>query len=833
MNDFFDKLRTNKPKPKPTDPLEIFRRQPKPPGFNDLYTSQADILQEWYARRDSKDTVLKLHTGGGKTIVGLLIAQSSMNELGGPVLYLAPTVQLVHQTLEKAKAHGIPAVPYVKGQGLHDDFNNGTAVLVAAYQALFNGRSLFGLRGKPHVPLAAVILDDAHTAFTSLRDQFTLDVHREQDSDTYESLASLFRRSFEEADRIGTYDDVVSGRDYGIMEVPYWDWLDKRHTVLEVLKPISENYTFEWPLLRDKLHLCHALISRSAFSITSVLPVIDMFPSFVDCGRRVYMSATIADDSEIVRTFGANPEDVKNALTSRSLAGISERMILVPDLMPWDFKTDNAKELLISAAKQELGAVVLTASENAASKWKDVAEVPKASPAVDAVVNRLQKGNRDKPAVFANRYDGIDLPGDACRLLVLSGMPTGSSSYELFRSTALFGGSTIARMLAQRIEQGIGRGARGSGDHCVVLLHGADVAGWIAKKVNFQFLTSATRAQIEIGSKVSMEVADADSLCEIISWSYNRDSKWMEYHSETLADLVTQDPLDHERIKIAKFERKAFDLWHDGYYEKALNKLEKIRSLLADDPQTLGWIEQFAARIAYAWGQRDLSSDLQAHAYSHNRGLLRPLSKPPYEPLTIVGSQAERVASCVAEFVPRRGALKQFDESLINLNPEASANQFEQSLVHLAEFAGFVAERHDDQGLGPDVLWLLPNKVGLVIEAKSRKEEKNVLTKDQHGQLLVAENWFQQSYPDYRSIRVSVHPNDLATAASSTHGSYVFTFESLAEFKAEVRGVLETVAESKVDDVDLPAVASRALEKSRINVSDIEKKFLKPFRVSG
>ena len=62
---------------------------------------------------------------------------------------------------------------------------------------------------------------------------------------------------------------------------------------------------------------------------------------------------------------------------------------------------------------------------------------------------------------------------------------------------------------------------------------------------------------------------------------------------------------------------------------------------------------------------------------------------------------------------------------------------------------GLSAERRDANGEGPDVLWLLPSKVGIVIEAKSRKKEKNALTKEDHGQLLVAAEWFAANYPQY------------------------------------------------------------------------------------
>ena len=90
----FKKLRESKAQPTVIEPIEIFRRLPKPPGINDLYVSQAQALEKWFARRDEQDIVIKLHTGGGKTLVGLLIASSILNEHHEPVIYLAPTVQL-------------------------------------------------------------------------------------------------------------------------------------------------------------------------------------------------------------------------------------------------------------------------------------------------------------------------------------------------------------------------------------------------------------------------------------------------------------------------------------------------------------------------------------------------------------------------------------------------------------------------------------------------------------------------------------------------------------------------------------------------------------------
>lgn len=816
----FNKLRTQAQRPVPIDPLEIFRRLPKPPGINDLYSSQAEVLETWFNKRTRRDTVLKLHTGGGKTLVGLLMAQSTLNELKEPVLYLAPTVQLVNQTLEKAKLHGIAAVPYVRKQALHEDFVNCKAIMVATYKALFNGHSKFGVRGGGMpIKAGAVILDDAHVAFSEVRESFTLTVKSTEDKERYETLCALFRASFKKLDRIGTFDDTVSGFSNIIIEVPYWSWHEQIDAVRELLRADAERHSFAWPLLRDNLHLCHAIISKDAFTVTSVLPLVNALPTFADATRRIYMSATIADDSEIVRTFDADPAMVSGALMSRSLAGISERMVLIPNLMQFDFDVSKVtRELLQRMANEsQLGAVVLTPSNFSAQSWADIALVPENSEQVEACVGAMQARALNGPITFANRYDGIDLPGDSCRLLVMEGLPTGTSDYELLRASTLYGGATISRMLAQRIEQGIGRGARGGGDHCVVLLLGADLAGWIAKDANFQLLTSATRAQLDMGSTVSKEVKDVNDLRRTIEMSITRDSNWVNYHAETLAENVVAEPADSHRFDVAAAERKAFNNWADGYLDKAIARLDQVvNGRDRPDEQTRGWLLQLAARIADNWGQTDRSDELQKAAFSVNRNLLRPRVLPPYRPLPTPGIQGAAIASQLRGYRIRRGLMQHFEQVVSMLNANSSANQFEQALADLGEMIGLITERHDDGGEGPDVLWLLPQKVAFIIEAKSRKLNRNALTKEEHGQLLVAQQWFERNYQGYTSLRVCVHPTNLATAAAVANESFALTMEQLTVLVADARALLTELSESQLTDIELEALSQQLIEKSSI-----------------
>lgn len=827
----FGKLRAKSNSEKSVDPIDIFRHLPKPTGIADLYSSQAEVLSSWFSSRNNKDVVIKLHTGGGKTLVGLLIALSSQNETKEPALYLAPTIQLVNQTIEKAKALSINAVPYVARERLNDQFINGKAILVATYKALFNGKSKFGLRGSG-VPqkVSCIILDDAHTAFSVVRDSFTLSFEKEKDVEGYKSLCSLFRQSFKEMDKIGTFDDVVSGGDYSILEVPYWSWVDKIDAVSEIIRR-SSGFDLVWPLLRDKLKYCHVLISKKSFTITPIHPFVNVFPTFFDSPRRIYMSATIADDSEIINTFNANLNSVLDPLQSKSLAGISERMILIPELMKMKISNQDIKRLIDKTVSEKKGVIALAPSDDKAENLSQLAVVVKGSEDVESSIRELQSGLKYGPYVYSNRYDGIDLPGDSCRLLILYSLPMGTSNYELFRASSLWGSSSITRVQAQRIEQGIGRGARGSGDFCVVMLKGSDLTSWVAKESNFLLLTSPTKAQIEIGMQVSKEITDIDELEEIVLRCYNRDAEWISYHADALADLIADEKKDESRYYQTLAERKALNYWIDGYFSKAISTLENFLSEYRDKIGSLntGWIEQYIARIAYDWGQVDKADELQKEAYSNNRNLFKPKIVPPYRPLPLPMEQAIAISQNLGNYHIMKGFLQHFENTVINLYPGASANQFESSLCELGKIIGFEAERHDECGLGPDVLWLLPDKIGFVIEAKSRKKEKNALTKEEHGQLLVAQEWFKSNYPDYTCTRVSVHPKNQATEAAVAGASHALTYESLNILISDVRSFLHNICELHLTDYALKIEIEKLLEKTPFYYKNFSARYLKPF----
>lgn len=832
----FTKLRQSSSQAVPIDPLHIFNRLPKPQHINDLWESQSRALADWHERRNEKDVVIKLNTGGGKTLVGLLIAQSLINELHERALFLCANNQLVDQTIEKATEVGLSAVPYVSGTDLSSEFLNSSSILVGTYPALFNGLSKFGVRGSGREPVhvGAIICDDAHTAFSTLRDVFTISIRKREQKDLYREVVGRFRTDFEDIGRIGTFDDIVERDDFGILEVPYTAWSAKAGSIRELLaRDHYEDYKFQLPLLRDRFDTCHALISFRDFAITSFQPIIELFPTFEECPRRIYMSATIADDSSIIRTFDAGLNAALKPIAPPTLAGVGERMILAPVLMALrDDSVQAIKKIAPQVAKQA-GVVILVPSEQATQRWKDIAEVALGDE-VAKVVTKLLLGKSHGPYVLANRYDGIDLVGDACRLLVMDGLPRGANTYDLYRAEVLQGNSSINVSLAQRIEQGLGRATRGAGDFCVIFLAGRDLISWITRVDGLRLMTSSTQIQIQMGNEISKAISNFHELVGTVNQCLKRDREWMKYHAETLAERTEVPKVHEEAIRSAKAERTYLKMAAARNYEKAISTVREHVEKLTLDRRYRGWLLQLAAAAAHYWGNQTLANELQQRAFAENNLLLPPKASPPYEPVVQVGEQAENILRTISGFALRRGCLEEFDEVVSFLTPAATSNQFEESLKNLGEFMGFKGQRPErDYRVGPDVLWLAGKDTGVVIECKHQKAAPNPLTKEEHGQLLTSVQWFKNQYPKRGVIEFGVHPSNTATPAAAASDTRVLTLAKLGELTTGIRQMLDELCSAQVDMKTLERRCAELLKKHHLTPELFVSRFLAKFVTVG
>ena len=163
----FGKMKRPAAQARPLDPEEIFRQLPKTPNTpNDLWRGQTDALRDWHTNRKNSDVLISLNTGAGKTLVGLLIAQSLTNENIENVLYLCSTIDLINQTAREADKLGLKYTTRISADFNNDLFASGKTFCITTYASAFQPFSVFLRKYRP----SAIIFDDAHVAEKLLRD---------------------------------------------------------------------------------------------------------------------------------------------------------------------------------------------------------------------------------------------------------------------------------------------------------------------------------------------------------------------------------------------------------------------------------------------------------------------------------------------------------------------------------------------------------------------------------------------------------------------------------------------------------------------------------------
>src|ERR1035438_2168582 len=196
---------TPKKRSKETNPLKIFESLTLRGTIENIWDPQSEALRGWDAARTKSDVVIGMNTGAGKTLIGLLIAQSLVNETAGQVVYVCPTIQLIEQAKMKASECGLEVATYYDGEWSNEEaFSGAYGPCLTNYAAVFNGKSIFRKRD-----VAAFILDDAHVAGPNIRGSFTLRLG--STTDVYSKVVSLFKPYLEKSGHAQELAALIDG----------------------------------------------------------------------------------------------------------------------------------------------------------------------------------------------------------------------------------------------------------------------------------------------------------------------------------------------------------------------------------------------------------------------------------------------------------------------------------------------------------------------------------------------------------------------------------------------------------------------------------------------
>ena len=725
----------------PTDPRDIFASlSGRAPGFGYLRDVQGQVLDAWYARRDQRDISIKMNTGTGKTAVGLLALRSSLNEGVSPALYVAPDRFLVRQVANQARNLGIQYTEEPDSS----DYESGDAIGIVTVHRLVNGRSVFGGPGNNRiqpVEIGAVVIDDAHACVRTVEAQATVSIPEVHPA--YARLLSLFEGDLRDQSRAKLAD--LKNRAIGtIVRVSISAWARHIPDVMQLLQDCDNadentDWRFSWPLIRDVLPACQAIFSSETFEIQPMCPPTNMITSLEAAPRRLYLTATLADDSVLVTHFGVSETSAQDPITPSSAADIGDRLILSPRELDPRTSDERVRDL-VDALAEKHNVVVLVPSYRRARFWEQVATRCVGAEEIEEAVESLRQRHVGL-VVFVNKYDGVDLPDDACRVLVIDGVPEAVNNSERREAEVLGGSDVLAYRKLQRIEQGMGRGVRSSEDYCVVLLHGANLSSVLAKPRMRERLSPATQAQLALSMSVASGIGPND-LTDVIQQCLNRDDGWLKVSRECLV------PVKYSEGSIephSSWIRSAFVAASIEQYADACHKMREAVNAVGDRELKGCLQEQLAMYLHFV--DPAAAQNALAGALKLNPRVMRPLSGVSYRRARSSIDQASASSVLLVERFKSGTELRLGVEELLGHLSfgEQGASHFEAAFKDLGLLLGFDSQRPEQEtGSGPDNLWGLGNSQFLVIECKS--EASSVVSKRDAGQLAHSMSWFSAEY---------------------------------------------------------------------------------------
>ncbi|MFN0012133.1 MAG: DEAD/DEAH box helicase [Phycisphaerales bacterium] len=783
------------------NPRDIFAILPgKQPKYGYLRDVQSEVLDQWFARRTTTDLRLKMNTGGGKTVVGLLVLKSCLNEGKGPSVYVAPTPYLASQVIHEARALGLAVEEDPRSVAVA----RGKAILVTSIYVLLNGKSKFGVGALGvQIPIGSLILDDAHACLATAEEQFTLDLAASHP--VYASLFSLFRSDLE-AQSSSAVLDVEQHEPYRQMLVPFWAWLDKLKHVEVILHEVrdDDDVKFVWPLLRDYLKQCRCVFGGGHVEISPRCLPVDVVPSFARACRRIFMSATFADDSVLVTHFDARPADIATAIAPGSASDIGDRMILVPQELDPSITDEQIKALLAEKSKT-YNVVVIVPSNHRAKFWEDVASLTLKADGLEEGVSQLHQGHVGL-TVLINKYDGIDLPHDACRILVLDGLPSARRAIDQIEQGSMLHGTSLeVGKSVQQMEQGMGRGVRASDDFCVVLLMGRSLTGHLFTRSGISRLTPATRAQFDLSEEVGNQVRNKEirEIGATMDYCLTRNAEWVKAAKSALVHVKYATTSSDLRIAVAR--RTAFDAVAMNDQPAAARAIQDEVNA-ATEPAVKGWLMAELAEYTHPASAVEAQQILRS-AVQLNRQLIHPLAGIDYTRLSPqVGEQAVASLTYIREQFNKPNDLVVAANSIsdrLAFRPN-SYRQFHRAMREAALILGFGAQFPEaDYGSGPDVLWAVGGLRYFVIECKNEATTDTVNKKD-CNQLAGSMNWFGAKYDTTCSaVPLLVHPAfAFEHAATPPPGARVMTSDRLPLFRQAF--VKYCVAVSRLADFGQP-----------------------------
>lgn len=798
MNIDFSKLSAALNQKNIIEPREIFlsltNKSPKYNGY--LRDVQTEVLELWYQNRNKKDNIIKMNTGSGKTVVGLLLLKSCINENKGKCVYVVPDNYLVEQVIKEANDLGINVTNDID----NINFISGKAILVINIHKLINGKSVFGINGK--IDIDSILIDDVHSCLEIAETKSMISINRAKYTKLYQDILDMFYDSLKQQNE-SNFINIKDG-DYASspMLVPFWDFNNKITELLNKFKDYKQEdiFKFNAPMIIDMLELCDCCISYDCIEISMRNLPIYKISSFENANRRIFMSATLEDDSILIRDFDINP-NINNVICPKNATDIGDRLIITPQAINPNITDEEIKYQLKELSKN-YRIVVIVPSYRRAIYWNNVADRIFNNDNINSI-NNYNLGLD----VLVNRYDGIDLKDDKCRVIVIDGLPNANTNYDQIKESMLSNSDDILREKVQKIEQGMGRGVRSNEDFCGIIIMGSKMPKILYDKQTRKYFSVATLKQIELSEMIveSMERKDIKEFFEVLQLCLNRNEEWTRISRSVVSELKYKNKLNISNREV-KFRKACNELLAKNY-NSAIKILEEY--INEEKNEVLKGYDQMILAKYINLINLNRAQEVLLSAKKLNKNIIAPINGIKYQKTDMYNEQAKELQNFIKNNnIKPNEYLIMINDILSNLNFEVSHNEFEESIRLLGKYIGLFSERPEKEynNGGPDNLWGMGDNLYYVIECKNESNSAEISKRD-CGQLHNSKSWFYKEYGSkFKCIPIIIHRNNKFEKSASPEEDFrILDKDNLDLLKEDVQKFAIALCSdiSNIDNLDI------------------------------
>jgi hypothetical protein len=817
----------------PDSPDALFRDLPRR-KIPDVLPHQKEMMQRYASDAvNGKDVALQLPTGSGKTLVGLLIGEWRRRKFNDKVVYLCPNIQLVNQVINQAEdKYGLSVVGFTGSKSKYDPkdiakYKLGENVAITTYSSVFNTNPFFD-------DADIIIVDDAHSAESYVTELWSLHIDRFDDNHKviHRALSTLLKSHL---------DSLSYTRLTGQWDNPTdKNWVDKIPTplLLQLHDEICEiidahtnniNLRYAWSLLRHNLKACHLYLSSTEILIRPLIAPTWTHDAFNNAKQRIYMSATLGEGGDLERLLGRKHIQRLPIPEGWDTQGVGRRFFIFPSLSLNPEDSISLRRKLLQKSNRSLVLVpsdlmrqkiVKEIEDNLSLNIFSARDIEKSKDSYIQTDNSV--------AVVANRYDGIDFPGDECRLLFIEGLPKSINAQERFLMTRMGANTLFNERIQTRVLQAIGRCTRSLEDYSAVVVTGKELPDYLINMKRRCYFHPELQAELEfgVGQSKDSSLADFEENLETFlengkDWE-NANQMIVELRQEaTQKDFPTISEL---KLSVKHEVKYQMALWQ-GDYEEALSEAESVLGILTD--RELGgyralW-EYLAGSAAFLasstrpeYEVKSSSHFLRAKNAAKNIPWLVRLSKlnlvasdssKEDEMHSLVMLQVEKIEGVIEELGTAHDR-KFADRERLIIEGLCSEELFEDAQKMLGEHIGFDAGKIEVSG-SPDPWWQCGD-LCLVFEDHANAKETSSLDIRKARQAASHPTWMKEHISSCQSESVEILPVLLTPVSTVYTGALTFlngvSLWKLNDFKTwstEALSIIRELRKTYIEPGDL------------------------------